>query len=122
MLKVELDVFKHIAILEPIGELSKNDFIEVTEIIDPYIEKTGKLKGLIIQVRSFHGWDSFAALIAHLTFVKDHHKKVSHIAFVTDSRIGKMAESIAAHFVNAKIKNFKFDELDSAKTWILSND
>ena len=51
--------------------------------------------------------------------VKEHHKKVPRIAFVTDSRIGDVAESVASHFVSAEIKNFDYGELDKAEQWIL---
>jgi len=122
MLKVNLSEVEGIAILEPDGELSESDFKNAAETIDPYIEKVGKLNGLIIHVRSFPGWDSFASFITHMQFVKQHHKKVSSIAFVTDSPIGSIAENIASHFVNAEIKNFSFDELENAKKWILGDD
>ena len=122
MLKVYLSEAEGIAILEPDGELSESDFKTATETIDPYIEKVGKLNGLIIHVRSFPGWESFASFITHMKFVKQHHKKVSRIGFVTDSPIGSIAENIASHFVNAEIKNFSFDELENAKKWILGDD
>lgn len=122
MLKVNLSEVEGIAVLEPDGELSESDFKNAAETIDPYIEKVGKLNGLIIHVRSFPGWDSFASFITHMQFVKQHHKKVSRIAFVTDSPIGSIAENIASHFVNAEIKNFSFDELENAKKWILGDD
>jgi hypothetical protein len=113
MLKIELDEVASIAILSPEGELVKSDFISVAKTIDPYIERVGELKGIIIHVQSFPGWDSFSSLIAHLKFVRAHHKKVSRIAFVTDSPIGRFAENIASHFVNAKIKNKQQFQLDS---------
>lgn len=121
MLKVNLSEVEGIAILEPVGELSESDFKTVAEIIDPYIEKVGKLNGIIIHVRSFPGWDSFLSFITHMKFVKQHHKKVSRIAFATDSPIGSISENIASHFVNAEIKNFSFDELEDAKKWILGD-
>ena len=122
MLNVKLDEVEGIVILEPNGELSKNDFTSAAEIIDPYIEKNGELKGIIIHVKSFPRWDSFSSLVAHLKFVKDHHKKVSRIAFATDSSLGTVAENIASHFVNAELKSFGFSELDSCKNWILNSD
>ena len=122
MLKVNLSEAEGIAILEPDGELSESDFKTAVETIDPYIEKVGQLSGLIIHVKSFPGWDSFASFITHMKFVKQHHKKVSRIAFVTDSPIGSIAENIASHFVNAEIKNFSFDKLENAKKWILGDD
>jgi len=120
MLSVNLNALVGIAVLQPDGELSTEDFQSARKIIDPYIESAGKLKGIIIHVQSFPGWDSFAALISHLNFIKDHHKQVSHIALVTDSPVGGFAENIASHFVSAEIKSFAFSELEAAEQWILS--
>lgn len=122
MLKVKLNEIEGIAILEPDGKLSESDFKTAAETIDPYIEKVGKLNGIIIQVESFPGWDSFSALVTHLKFVREHHKQISYVAFVTNSVVGKLAEHIAIHFVSAKVKKFSFDELDDAKKWILGDD
>ncbi len=120
MLTINLNEKEGIAVLEPDGVLSENDFKSAAEIIDPFIEKSGKLNGIIIHVKSFPGWDSFSALITHLKFIKDHHKKVACVALVTDSPIGKFSEKIANHFVQAEIKNFTFDELEDANEWIKS--
>ena len=118
MLSTKIDKDNGIAILEPEGSLSENDFESATKIIDPYIEATGQLNGLIIHTKSFPGWDSFAALVSHLKFVKEHHKKISRVAFATDSMIGSFAETVASHFVNAEIKQFSYQELEQAKLWI----
>jgi hypothetical protein len=118
MLSVKIDEASGIAILEPEGALSKTDFQSAAAIIDPFIEKTGRLNGVIVHTASFPGWDSFAALLSHLTFVKDHHKKISRVALVTDSVIGNFAEAVVSHFINAKIKVFPFQELGKATLWI----
>lgn len=118
MLNVHLDEVKGIVYLEPLGKLSKDDFEAVAGIIDPYIEKAGKLNGLIVNVESFPGWDSFATLIRHLKFIKNHHQKISRVAFVTDSPIGGFAEHVASHFISAIIKHFSFDRLEDARKWI----
>lgn len=119
MLNVQLNQEKSIVFLEPNGALSKEDFIEASSIIDPFIEESGKLNGLIIYVQSFPGWDSFSALITHLKFVNEHHKKISRLAFVTDSIVGKFAEHIANHFVHAEVQSFSFDQLEEAQTWVV---
>ncbi|GAA0859523.1 STAS/SEC14 domain-containing protein [Aliiglaciecola litoralis] len=119
MLMLELDEADGIAILEPNGELSESDFISVAKIIDQHIEHVGQLHGIIIHVKYFPGWDSFSALTAHLKFVRDHHKKVSRVAFVTDSTLGNLAGNIASHFVHAEIKRFTYNELATAKAWIV---
>jgi hypothetical protein len=119
MLNVELDEAAGIATLRPKGALSQNDFKSASDIIDPYIEKSGKLKGLIISTKTFPGWESFASLIKHFKFVKEHHNKISHVALVTDSALGTFAEKIAEQFIAAEIKHFAFDELSQAQSWII---
>ena len=121
MLNIHLDEKNGIAIFEPDEKLSESDFKSAVKIIDPYVNKSGKLNGLVIATRAFPGWESFAALLSHLSFVKDHHKKISFIAFVTDSPIGNLAEHVANHFVSAQIKSFKYSELQAAKTWIIKS-
>jgi len=121
MLSVKLDQNTAIAVLMPDGALSKDDFTSASEVVDPFIEQNGKLNGIIIYARSFPGWDSFAALVTHLKFIKEHHKKVNCIAFVTDSPAAGIAQSIAGHFVEAKIKEFPFAQLKEANQWILAS-
>lgn len=118
MLNIKLDKTNSIAILEPEGELTEADFRLVCDIIDPYLEQSGRLNGIIIHVQTFPGWDSFSAFITHLKFVKSHHKRIAHVALVTDSVIGSFAEHIADHFVNAKVKHFSFDEFELSVKWI----
>ncbi len=122
MLIVELDEVDGIATLMPNGALSEKDFEAASSVIDPYIEKYGNLKGIIINTKNFPGWKSFGSLIKHFKFVKEHHKKVSHVALVTDSILGDFGEKIAGHFVSAEIKQFAFDELNNARCWILNDE
>ena len=118
MLHVHLSEPESIAILELEGALCEEDFKRVADAIDPFIEEHGKLNGLIIRVKSFPGWDSFAAFLKHIQFVNEHHRNVSHVALVTDSLIGELGEHVASHFVSAKIKTFAFDDLVKASAWI----
>ena len=122
MLNVTLNEVDGIATLRPEGELTESDFTSVAATIDPYLETHAELKGLIIQVQSFPGWDSFAALAAHLKFVREHHRQVARVAFVTDSPIGSLGEKVASHFVSADIRHFDFDDLDDAQEWIINGD
>ncbi len=119
MLNVLLDTKDLIVTLEPDGALTKEDFDGAVKIIDPFIAEHGKLNGLIIATKSFPGWDDFAALSRHITFVKNHHQKIKRLAFVTDSVVGSFAQTIADHFVDAEIKSFPFLRLDEAKKWIV---
>lgn len=118
MLSVNIDEQKGIALFEPNGPLSESDFKSAVKVVDPWIEKNGMLKGLIIKTKSFPGWESFGALSSHLKFVKGHHKKIARLALVTDSVLGNVAEKLAGHFVNAEIKVFPFNAPEEANAWI----
>ncbi len=83
------------------------------------IRNNDKLHGLLIISATFPGWDSFAAFATHIRFVRDHHHKIEKVAIVTDSVIGRLAESLADHFVNAEIRHFPSDLEKEAKTWLV---
>lgn len=119
MLKVTLREEDGIAIVEPDGALSQQDFESAAAAIDPFIGRCGALKGLIIYTREFPGWDSFTALLTHLKFVRDHHRKVSRVAMVTDSLAGDLAEAVTSHFVQAEVRHFPFREFAHARLWVL---
>lgn len=121
MLNIQIDEENSIAIFSPDDKLSEADFKKAARIIDPYIEQQGKINGLIIATESFPGWESFAGLISHLSFVKNHHKKIKHIALVTNSPLGSLAEHLANHFVAAKIMAFNYGEFELARSWIIEN-
>jgi SpoIIAA-like len=121
MLNIKLDSITGIAILRPEGALSEVDFDKAAGVIDPYIETHGKLKGLIICTQTFPGWKSFGSLVKHFKFVKNHHSKLSHVALVTDSELGDLAEKIAGHFISAKIKHFPYNQFSKAQNWILNS-
>ncbi|MDG2222097.1 MAG: STAS/SEC14 domain-containing protein [Rubripirellula sp.] len=118
MLDVQLLEDESMVILQPDGELSESDFAAAAERIDPFIERTGGLRGILIHVESFPGWDSFAAMTTHLQFIKEHHKQVAKIALVTDSPIGAFAETVVGHFICAEVKHFPFADVADAKRWI----
>ena len=121
MLSVKIDEENRVAVLQPEGPLSESDFRSAARAIDPLIEKSGRLNGIIIYTKSFPGWDSFAALVSHLRFVKDHHRKISRVALVTDSSIGKFAEPVASHFVKAELRSFPYQAYEDAIKWIIEN-
>jgi len=120
MLEVEILEEEKIAVLKPTSALSKEDFEHAKSIIDPFIQKVEKLNGLIIYTKDFPGYDSFSALLEHLEFIKEHHKKITKLAFVTDSLVGDLAEKIGSHFVSAKVETFAYDDFKKAKEWIVS--
>jgi hypothetical protein len=118
MLAYELLEDEGILIVSPQKALEKSDFQKLQSIVDPYIESKGSLTGLMIYTESFPGWESFAALISHLEFVKDHHKKIEKVAAVTSSGLLSIMPKFANHFIKAKIKHFEFDNKSEALAWL----
>ena len=98
MIHYNLDRQKRILHVRPTGALSKEDFNELSHVVDPFIEETGDLAGLILEVAHFPGWEDLRAVARHFRFVRGHHKKIKKVAVVTDSPIGSAAEHIASHF------------------------
>jgi hypothetical protein len=118
MIKCELLKDAGVLIVEPQSALSADDFREVARVVDPYISEHGKLTGLLIAAQSFPGWESFGALIEHMRFVHDHHRKIERVAAVTDSTLLQIAPRIATHFAHPEIRVFAGDEKGEALAWL----
>jgi len=121
MIDYTLDETNSVLNVRPTSPLQRDDFEALSRTVDPFIERTGGLNGLLLEVAQFPGWTNVAAAIRHFQFVRDHHRKIKKVAIVTDSPLGEAAERIASHFVAATIKHFPAGHLDEAKTWLASN-
>jgi hypothetical protein len=109
MISFELLREKSILIVRQQGALEAEDFRRLAQAVDPCIADKGMLCGLLIEAPSFPGWDSFAALIEHLRFVRDHHRNIRRV---------KVAPRIAAHFAHPEIKVFGDAEKARALGWL----
>jgi len=118
MLDTTIDLNKEVVVLEPKGKLTEEDFIVASSRIDKLIEASGSVKGVMIKSKDFPYWDSFGALLSHLKFVHNHHEKIEKLAFVTDSSLVEFIEPIAKHFVHPEIKEFDYDDVDKAMSWL----
>lgn len=121
MIKVDLDPSQGILTLRPSGALKAADFEAIARKVDPYIEKKGELKGILLEAARFPGWDSFPAMLKHFKFVKNHHRKVRRIAVVSDSRFLTVAPKFANHFVAAELRPFGVDDRSAALAWLTNN-
>jgi len=121
MIAHTLDTERAILYVRPMSSLGQDDFVQLAKTVDPYIEKTGDLAGLIIEAPVFPGWESLGAMAAHFRFVRDHHKHIKKVGLVTDSALGDVAEHLASHFVSAEIRHFPAGELEAAKEWVMNH-
>ena len=118
MIEFRLDKADSILYLKPQSALEEADFARLAQEVDPHIETTGRLAGILIQISSFPGWESLGAMAAHFRFVRDHHKKVKRVAVLTDSKVADVVKSLGSHFVAAEIRHFPAGEVEAARTWI----
>ena len=120
MVDYELLPAEGLLIIRPTGSLEATDFQRIARTVDPYIDANGKLHGLLVEAETFPGWKDFAALVAHLKFVRDHHRKIEKIAAVSDSGFLTIAPQIASHFVQADVRHFAHSQQADALAWLRS--
>lgn len=118
MLEHELWPELGILVVSPKGALEAADFERLAAEVDPYLERHGPLKGLMIYAESFPGWADFSALVSHFRFVKDHQHRVRRVAAVTDSGFLAILPAVANYFVHADIRHFHYDQKDAALAWL----
>jgi hypothetical protein len=109
-----------VLIVSPEGPLDKEDFIRMAEVVDPWIEKHQVLRGVVIAVHHFPGWENVGSMIQHFQFVKAHHRKVRRVALAVDGRLPEVASRLASHFIEAEIKEFPFAQKEKAIEWVSS--
>ncbi|MBR0695704.1 STAS/SEC14 domain-containing protein [Bradyrhizobium lablabi] len=118
MIELELLRDKGVLIVVPNGPLAKGDFARLAEEIDPFVAANGKLRGLMVCVKTFPGWDSFGGFVSHLEFVRDHQRKIDRIAAVTDSGGLKVMTQIAKHVVSPQVRQFPASQRTEALAWL----
>lgn len=122
MINYELRNHEGILVLHPEGPLEATDFIAITGQVYTYLEGHGKLHGVLIHAKSFPGWKDFAALLAHLKFLKEHIQKIEKVAVVADGTLANIMPNIAKHFVHAQVRHFDFTHEDVAWDWLIQDD
>jgi stage II sporulation SpoAA-like protein len=106
-----------VIVVEVTQALRVRDFDELAVTADTWIEAHGRLQGLVIHARRFPGWENLGGLIHHVRFVRDHHRKIARIAIAADGELATLAPRLGEHFVQAEVKSFPFDAVESAITW-----
>ena len=106
-----------VIVVEVKQALRSQDFDALAVTADTWIEAHGSLQGLVIHAREFPGWENLGSLLRHLQFVRDHHRKVKRIALAADAKLASLAPKIGEHFIQAEVKSFGYDALDTAIAW-----
>src|SRR5574337_472067 len=87
MINYGLQHDKGILVLHPKGPIEVADFISITCQVDTCLARHGKLHGVLIHAKSFPGWKNFAAMLAHLKFLREHIQKIEKVAVVADGAL-----------------------------------
>jgi hypothetical protein len=106
-----------VLIVRPQGPLRRQDFDQLASIVDSWIKAHSMLQAVVICIRHFPGWEGFGSFIHHFEFVESHEKKVKRVALAVDGVLPKLISKIAAHFVQAEVKQFPFDQEKEAIQW-----
>jgi len=104
-------------VIRPRGALRREDFDKLSKTVDPWIEEHGQLRGLVVAMEKFPGWENFGSLLQHFEFVRDHQKKVRKVAVAADGTLPELVANIGGHFIDAKVKKFAFSQVEEAKNW-----
>lgn len=118
MIHAELLRDECVLIITPEGTLQEADFIELAQLVDPFIDEKGELHGLMIYTKSFPHWENFKALLTHFKFAKNHQQHIRKIAAVSDNTILSIAPSIVTHFIHAEVRHFDYADKDAALAWL----
>ncbi len=118
MLTHELIRDSRILVLTPDGPLTRQDFEQIGEEIDPFIAENGGLAGLMVRAESFPGWEDFGAMVTHLRFAKEHQRYIAKVAVVTDDRTLSWLPGLVKHFVAAEVRSFPDAERADAMAWL----
>lgn len=114
--------FRHeegVLVLRPKQPLEAADFIAITVQVDTYLEGHGKLHGVLIHAKSFPGWKDFAALQAHLKFLKEHLQRIEKVAVFADGTLANILPNFANHFIHAEVRHFDFSCEIDAWDWLI---
>lgn len=120
MLEYTLDSAEGILEINPLSQLSSEDFQSLTTAVDEYIVEHGALTGIIISADPFPGWEDFGALVSHLKFVRGAQQDVSRVAVVTDNSVLTLIPKVVDHFISAEVRHFDSSQRDEAMAWLRS--
>lgn len=97
--------------------LSKDMISKLRGEIDEFINQHDHVPNLVISCKTAPRWNSLGAFADHLDVVHDHHKLIKKVALVSDSAVFSILQKLVDHFVGAKLRHFKEEDLAKAVEW-----
>jgi hypothetical protein len=104
--------------LRPRGPLEAHDFTSLGLTVDAYLEDHGKLRGVLVELDRFPGWDDWEAVAAHVRFVREHLPKVDRVAIVTDNPWIEPLPEVMRLLTPLDVRRFPAARRGEAFAWI----
>jgi hypothetical protein len=118
MLAYHLNPETGIVELRPRGPLEAHDFASLGLTVDSYLEDHAKLRGVLVEVERFPGWDDWHAIAAHVRFVREHLPRVDRVAIVTDNPWLEPLPDVMRLFTGVQVRRFSSQQRGDAFAWI----
>jgi len=120
MLAYHLNESTGIVELRPRGRLEARDFASLALTVDGYLEDHGKLRGVVVELDHFPGWDDWDAVAAHLRFLRQHMPRVERVALVTDNPWLEPLPEVLNLITPLEVRRFATERRGEAFAWVAS--
>jgi len=107
-----------VLIVHPKGPLRREDFDQLSSLIDPWIETHHHLNGMVVSIDQFPGWENVGSFIHHFEFINAHHRQIRRVALAVTGVLPEIVSKVASHFVEAEVKQFPYDKTKDAIAWV----
>jgi hypothetical protein len=118
MLAYHLNPETGIVELRPRGPLEAHDFASLGLTVDSYLEDHGRLRGVLIELDHFPGWDGWEAISAHVRFLREHLPRIERVAVVTDNPWLEPLPEVMNLLTPLTVRRFSGHQRGEAFAWI----
>lgn len=121
MLAYHLNSQTGIVELRPRGPLEAHDATSLSLTVNSYIEDHGRLRGVLLELEHFPGFDDWDAVAAHVRFLREHLPHIDRLALVTDNPWLEPLPDVMRLLTPLEVKRFPHDKRGDAFAWIASS-
>jgi hypothetical protein len=115
----QFDDHNGVLLLDVKNPFTADDFQAISNIIDPYFESRGELKGVIINSKKFPYWKGLQNRSEYLNFAGNNHYKFRRAVLSMGGFFTKIVLIAAKGRVHPQVKSFKYNQIAQAQSWIL---
>ncbi len=115
----QFDEQNGVLLLDVKNPFSVEDFVAISNIIDPFFEARGELGGVIINSKKFPYWRGAQNRAEYISFARNNHHKFKKAALNMGGFFTKIIINIARHYTRLEVKTFKYNQIEKAQEWIL---